>query len=68
MNAFTVSDVSISLDRKKATVSVRSSHPTISVLIHNFPFDPPGEQTETELRGLAIARAKEILVAAASAL
>jgi hypothetical protein len=65
--AYSVLDVQVSLDQKTATVSLRSDGAGM-IMIHSFPFDPPGEQSETELRTLALKDAKLILQAAADSL
>lgn len=60
-------DVKVSLERKTATVTLNSSGHGM-VMLNNFPFDPAGEQTESELKKLALREAKEILKDAAKAL
>ena len=64
--AYRLNDVQISLGRKMATVTLQGAPGTH--VIATFRFDPPGEQTETELRNLALDDAKRHLQAALAAL
>lgn len=62
---------SVQTDLKRKTASVRLKGPggiLDGVSIGPFPFDPPGQQTEDELEALAIAAAKERLIAAVASL
>jgi len=64
---FSVREIQVSLEGKKATVSLTSSS-SGQVSLHNFPFDPAGDQTESNLRKAALEEAREILKDAIKAL
>ncbi|HBK92601.1 MAG TPA: hypothetical protein DDZ68_13115 [Parvularcula sp.] len=64
---YSIHDVQVSLDRKKATVTLRDDFGSM-VFVNSFPFDPPGEQTESQLRSLALSEAREILKRASQAI
>ena len=66
-SAFKIHDVKISLERNSATVMLTNSAGGL-VSVNNFPFNPPGEQNEGELRALALREAKKVLKDAADAL
>lgn len=67
--AFEVSRVQIELRRNTATVSFSRGKLTgrESVMV-SMKFDPPGDQTESQIEALAIAQAKALLIEAASAI
>ena len=69
-NGYELHSVKTDLAQKKASVTLmkKDGFKITSVSVTNFPFDPPGEQTETELKAMALTAAKEHLSAAIAAL
>lgn len=66
MTAFSEVKVDIDMERKTATVRFYQPHSMAnlfppSVSVSGVPWDIPGEQTETEIRELAIENAKAFL-------
>ena len=64
--SFEVSRVQVDLRGKKANVTLTKDRVLVSV--HGMPFDPPGDQTESQIDGLALAQAKRIIVEAGNSL
>lgn len=62
MTAYKVVSVRLDLQKNTANVSFGKKDLTIGeISVRVGSFNPPGEQTESELRALAVSKAKQIL-------
>ncbi|WP_368933573.1 hypothetical protein [Brevundimonas naejangsanensis] len=61
---FTLQDLQISLQNDKASIMLKDEQDCF-IHINGFSFNPEGDQTESELRKLALEQAKKTLIAAA---